>query len=74
MSTAGGKAAANDATVESGTEDTEAVQADRVILADEADAAVKAMKAKLAGWKDSLATAQAEAKRLRAQAQNGGQG
>jgi len=74
MSTAGGKAAANDATVETGDAATGAVQAQRVTYADEADAAVKSIKAKMAGMKDSLATAQAEAKSLRAQAQNGGQG
>jgi hypothetical protein len=36
--------------------------------ADEAEAAVEAIEAKLAGMKESLATAKAEAKRLRAEA------
>lgn len=41
-------------------------------LADEAEAAVRAIQAKFDGMKDSLAAAKAEAKRLRAEAKAGG--
>jgi hypothetical protein len=41
------------------------------IYADQADAEVKAIEAKLAGWKQTLADKKAEAKRLRAEAKEG---
>lgn len=46
----------------------------RGALADDAERAVDAIERKIAGMKESLATAKAEAKRLRAEAQKGGQG
>lgn len=42
-------------------------------LADDAERAVEVIEAKLAGIKESLATAKAEAKRLRAEARKDGQ-
>jgi hypothetical protein len=69
---AGGDGAALDADVQVGPEmPTEAVQAQRQQYADEAEAAVEAIEAKLAGMKESLATAKANAKRLRAEAKEG---
>ena len=41
--------------------------------ADEAEQAIETIEAKLAGIKESLAAAKADAKRLRAEAQKGGQ-
>lgn len=49
-------------------------QQQRERYADEAEAAVKVIEAKLAGMKESLATAKAEAKRLRAEADEGREG
>jgi hypothetical protein len=46
-------------------------QQQRVRYADEAEAAVEAIQAKLDGMKASLATAKADAKRLRAEAKEG---
>lgn len=49
-------------------EDPAALQAQREQYADEAEAAVKTIRKKLAGVKKSLAAAEADAKRLRAEA------
>ena len=51
--------------------DPDAVQADRERYAEEAEQAVSTIEAVLAGTKESLATAKAEAKRLRAEAKEG---
>lgn len=72
---AGASGAANDAQVQTGPPPpTEAVQRQRELYADEAEAAVEVIEAKLAGVKESLATAKAEAKRLRAEANEGASG
>jgi hypothetical protein len=47
------------------------VQQQRERYADEAEAAVKTIQAKLDGMKETLATAKANAKRLRAEAKDG---
>ena len=47
------------------------LQQQREHYADEAEAAVEAIEAKLAGWKQALADKKAEAKRLRAEAKEG---
>ena len=49
-------------------------QEQRERYADEAEAAVKTIEGVLAGTKESLATAKAEAKRLRAEADEGAEG
>jgi hypothetical protein len=68
--TAGGRAAAYNATARTGAEmPSETVQRQREQYAAEAEAAVKAIQAKLDGMKESLVTAKAEAKRLRAEAE-----
>ena len=72
MSTSNGSGAAHDAEVRTDA-DPDAVQRQREALADDAERAVKTIRAKLAGMKESLATAEAEAKRLRAEAKKGGQ-
>lgn len=71
MSTSQGGGAAGDAQVSTDVEDAQQAQRER--YAAEAEANVDTITAKLAGMKESLATAKAEAKRLRAEAQNGGQ-
>jgi hypothetical protein len=72
---AGAAGAANDAKVEIGPPaTTEATQRQREQLADEAEQAVKAIEAKLAGWKQTLADKKAEAKQLRAEADKGASG
>jgi ribosome maturation protein Sdo1 len=82
-----GTGAANDATVLT-TTSTEELRAElarrgeipltdqqqRERYADEAEAAVEVIEAKLAGMKETLATAKAEAKRLRAEANEGAKG
>lgn len=45
----------------------------RELYADEAEAAVESIEAKLAGMQESLETAKAEAERLRDEATKGGQ-
>ncbi len=71
-STAGGNGEAPNATVMTSLEQaTEAVQRQRELYADEAEAAVETIKAKLDGMKESLTAAKAEAKRLRAEADEG---
>lgn len=50
------------------------VQQQRERYAQEAEAAVKVIEAKLEGIKESLKTAKAEAKRLRAEADEGAEG
>jgi hypothetical protein len=47
------------------------IQQQRERYADEAEAAIEKIEAKLAGMKETLATAKAEAKRLRAEAKEG---
>jgi len=72
---AGGSGSAGDAKVQTGPPPpTEQIQAQRERYADEAEQAVKTIEAKLAGVKESLATAKAEAKRLRAEANEGAEG
>lgn len=50
------------------------LQTQRREYADEAEQAVRTIEAKIAGMKESLATAKADAKRLRAEADKGGEG
>jgi len=69
-STAGGDGTAPDAAVQVGADVlSDAVQRQRELYADEAEAAVEAIKAKIDGMKESFATAKTEAKRLRAEAE-----
>jgi hypothetical protein len=69
---AGASGAANDAQVEVGPPPTtEAVQRIREQLADQAEAEVKAIEEKLAGWQQALKDKKAEAKQLRAEAKGG---
>lgn len=72
---AGGSGQAGDAQVQTGEPPEAAeIQAQRELLADQAETAVAVIEEKLAGVKESLAAAKAEAKRLRKQADEGGQG
>jgi hypothetical protein len=66
----------NGATVQTGpglSPEDEAAHKQRLaeVYADQADAEVKAIEDKLAGWKQTLADKKAEAKRLRAEAKEG---
>lgn len=73
--TAGASGAANDAQVQTGPPPTtEAAQALREQLADEAEQAVEVIQGKLDGVKAALAAKKAEAKALRAEADQGGEG
>lgn len=69
-SSAGGSGKANDATVATGpaTPEVERSQAYRLALADDAERVVEIIQAKYDGIRESLATARAEAQRLRAEA------
>jgi DNA repair ATPase RecN len=63
---AGGSGAAYGADVNTGAGmSPEQVQAQLDLYADEAEQAVKAIRAKLKGWQESLRAAEDEAKRLR---------
>jgi prefoldin subunit 5 len=65
MSTAAGRASALDAQVTTGVD----VAAYRATLADEADEAVRTIKAKIKGLERSLRDKEREAKQLRAEAE-----
>lgn len=72
---AGASGAANDAQVQTGpTATSEAAQALREQLADQAEAEVERIKEKLEGVKEALAAKKAEAKQLRAEANQGREG
>jgi len=74
MSTAAVNGAAGDAEVQTGPAEADAVQAQRELYALEAEQAVETIKAKAEGMYQSLKTAKAEAKRLRAEADEGAEG
>jgi uncharacterized protein YceH (UPF0502 family) len=74
VSTAGAKGQAFDAAVDNSGMADQRARDHAQQVADDAEHAVKTIETKLAGMKESLATAKADAKRLRAEAQKGGQG
>lgn len=71
-STSRANGAAPDAGVDTGGDEAAVdAQAQREVYAEQAEQAVKTIKAKIAGMKETLATAEADAKRLRAEAKGG---